>query len=638
MEKINFKPAFFKSSASYRYICQNTRINSKDTFTHNILEQIGKEINDNSTKVYGSINLVCEVPGFIGKEINKNFGIHFSYDEEAYVIKADKNIDIFSISERGLMYGAMMLKRLSQGARLEGCLAYESPVCKVRGIKIYLPDPDDIDIFEKTIDMAAYYQYNTVVIEVGGAMQYSSHPEINRGWVKYCKGINSYSDRAKLIQEKTYGWQKNSIHAENGGGKSLSQEAVSGLVAYCRKRHMNVIPEIPLLSHCDYLLINHPELRERQEDHYADTYCPSNPGTYRLVFDLLDEVISVFGPEIIHIGHDEYYSIGLCSSCKDRTADDIYCDDIIKIHDYLAEKNVKTMIWGDKLLNAYLPGYGPCGGAEIIMHHPETGEITGIIPATYDSIDKIPSDTIIMHWYWSVDSRLEKEFTKRKLNTIYGNFTGPGFPNWKCRLEKGISGAIISNWSALKIDNLRRNGFIFNLIYSYTMFWKKAYDENHFRKISETVLGELYNLHVMDLKSRIGDSENLIEIIHTAEYSIKYKEFSDGTFIDKNSDTLGDYTILYNDGSQYSIPIVYGENISHKNVSWDRVLEYETTVYKTDRRIAEVAYITCPLEKDEETWYRFAFINPNPSSEIISMQIEKANPDAKIFLNSARIL
>ena len=60
-----------------------------------------------------------------------------------------------------------------------------------------------------------------------------------------------------------------------------------------------------------FLYIN-TEISERQNDPYPDTYCPSNPRSYEITFDILDEVIDVFHPKAINIGHDEFYSICVC--------------------------------------------------------------------------------------------------------------------------------------------------------------------------------------------------------------------------------------------------------------------------------------------------------------------------------------
>lgn len=43
----------------------------------------------------------------------------------------------------------------------------------------------------------------------------------------------------------------------------------------CRERFFEIIPEMPTLSQCDYLLTRHPELRERANDDFAGMYGPS---------------------------------------------------------------------------------------------------------------------------------------------------------------------------------------------------------------------------------------------------------------------------------------------------------------------------------------------------------------------------
>jgi len=86
------------------------------------------------------------------------------------------------------------------------------------------------------------------------------------------------------IQDYTYPWYKNAIHMENGGGNFLTQEEVKELADYCRERMLEVIPEVPSLGHCDYLMMGHMDIAERPEDPYADTYCPSNPASYELLF------------------------------------------------------------------------------------------------------------------------------------------------------------------------------------------------------------------------------------------------------------------------------------------------------------------------------------------------------------------
>ena len=84
---------------------------------------------------------------------------------------------------------------------------------------------------------------------------------------------------------------------------------------------------------------------------FDNVYAYTSAGGY-FVFDILDEVIEVFKPKRIHIGHDELYTACVCERCKDKKPSDIYAEDVRKISNYLAGKGVGTMMWGEKLLRA----------------------------------------------------------------------------------------------------------------------------------------------------------------------------------------------------------------------------------------------------------------------------------------------
>lgn len=97
------------------------------------------------------------------------------------------------------------------------------PVFPYRGIKVYIPAREEMDYFKEFVDYCAYYGYNRIAIEVGGAMEYKKHPEINEGWVCYCRRFSEYQGQSLDIQNSPK-WARNSIHCENGGGSFLLQE------------------------------------------------------------------------------------------------------------------------------------------------------------------------------------------------------------------------------------------------------------------------------------------------------------------------------------------------------------------------------------------------------------------------------
>ena len=127
---------------------------------------------------------------------------------------------------------------------------------------------------------------------------------------------------------------------------------------------MDVIPEMPSMSHSDYLLTRHRELAERPEDPFPDCCCPLNPEYHTLFQDLLEEVIDLIQPKKIHICHDECYTIGLCPECSKRVVTELFAGDINRIGAWLNERGIKPIVWGEKFLNSHWRNGEPIGGAE----------------------------------------------------------------------------------------------------------------------------------------------------------------------------------------------------------------------------------------------------------------------------------
>lgn len=563
-------------------------------------------------------------------------------EDEAYAIEiAATGIEVYARSARGSLYGAATLMRMAEEGLIRFGVVYNRPTCPVRGLKLYMPRREGMDYFKQFVDMLCRFQYNTVVLEVGGAMEYNKHPEINEGWVRYCEEMSEYSGKAIEVQDRTYPWYKNSMHVENGGGSYLSQEEVRELVRYCKERYIEVVPEVPSLSHCDYLLINHPELAERKEDPYPDTYCPSDERSYELLFDVLDEVLDVFGPQTVHVGHDEYYSIGLCERCKGKPAENLYADDLRRIHAYLAERGVRTMIWCEKLIDAEDKYGEKWGGAERPMKSHVTGEPFGeTIPATYRAIDLLPADIQMLNWYWGMEKQYDRLFLDRGMPLIYGNVEGPAFAGWKERLRAGARGGIISNWSETAEGNLQRNGILLSMAYMAFLFWRDDYEESAYGRVLESAFEALYRDKNRRLPGRLSSNSaersagtSHIEVVHTTDAFRAYKLFFDGVFLDQEEYRIGAYTLVYEDGSEIEISICYGYNISNKDRSWDRILSADPAPlkkesYQVDDSLFETAYTTRPIPTAEGTYYRWIIENPHPDKTISGVRLSVDDPSA----------
>ncbi len=565
----------------------------------------------------GGLREICfeEIPP---QSISRQFGSDSEASEQYAILIVRERIAVQAASRPAMLYAAETLLQLLDD---NGCFPvgrfYDVPQCPVRGLKLMLPAADKMADFKRLIDLAAAMKYNTVMLEIGGAMEYRRHPEINEGWLEYCAFMNEYPGKGQEIQEKT-AWERNSIHSDNGGGGCLTQAQVKELAAYCRDRHFQVIPEVPLLSHCDYLLTRHPELAERAEDPWPDTYCPSNPASYELAFDVLDEIIEVFRPEIINIGHDEYYTIGLCERCRNRQAPDIYAEDIRKIHDYLADRRVKTMLWGEKLLPARLKDGYAVGGSECGWRSK--------IPATWTAIDQVPKDLLVSHWYWGIDRKLEQYYIDRNLAYVFGNFEPAVFPDFNRRVaQPSCRGGIISNWGRTDLLTMQRNLILFNMAYGAFRFWLYSFEMWSNEEQLQAVFAYLYHLN-----PAAAAGENKLTLEHYTTRLFQWGFFYDGKYIKPEEYCLGSYLVTFRDGSHCELPVCYGQNIGSGDVAWTRQEADNMDTWRFDESLPELSYSTLPVKADGVTFYRTDFQLPQPASEVSAVEFRPKGDSIRV--------
>lgn len=575
------------------------------------------------------------------------------HEEDAFAIcMEEERVVIYGDGYRGQLYGLMTFLRLLDE---EGCfgyeLVYDHPVCSFRGIKLLMPGRDEIGYFKDFIDCMLYFRHNVVMLELGGAIEYKRHPEINEGWEEYAAFMSEYSGKSIEIQ-KSFPWAKNSIHSNNGNGSYLTQEEVRDLIDYCAQRGITVIPEVPSTSHCDYLLYNHRELAERCEDPYPDTFCPSNPGSYELLFDILDEVIEVFHPDIINVGHDEYYSINICDRCRKRhkTNAEIYAEDLTKIHDYLASKGVKTMIWSEKLLNTVVDDGRGFGGARVFVCNDGPkgdGSLLQVIQPTWPARDLIPKDIFCLNWYWLFGEQGDKEIAD--FPGAFGNFRGYEMEHFRRRCGSNVTGGICSDWGATSPVYLQRNAIYYALAYNDHLYWDADYDDSDDAQFMSVVKAGFQTL----FDYRYGVEQNrkgkYIEVLHTTDRESVYCEFVDGVYTEgekyRADYYLGSYRIRFTDGTVFTKEIYLGEHIGCENAQWCDKRVYIGPVdgmpvdrlIRLDPRITETGWSTLPMSFDEKVYYKYYIDNPHPDKEIADVQFELAeNADWTVTVKSAR--
>jgi hypothetical protein len=374
---------------------------------------------------------------------------------EGYILHSDKNVVLVAGSEdRGAFYGFQSLRQLfvsvDKEVRVRGVLVRDWPDKPYRGISLYLPGRENIPFFKRFVsDFMAFYKFNTVTMEMNACMRLESHPELNSGWVKFARDVN-YSGRNYPLQP-FHDMEQNSSHQDCGDGAFLEKEEVADLARWISRYHIELVPQIPSFTHSYYLLTEHRDLAAVPENKWPDIYCPTNPKSYALVFEVYDEYIEVLKPKTVHIGHDELFlPVGASPQCDDADIGELYGQDVKKIHDHLASKGIKTALWGDMLLES-VRGVGLQKKAA-----PDGWAYSVPGGLTREQVDRlIPKDCLIFNWFWADEPGArssaglnEDHLDKMGFQQIYGNFE-PTIEHYETRKKRPtLLGGAPSAWYA----------------------------------------------------------------------------------------------------------------------------------------------------------------------------------------------
>ncbi len=399
---------------------------------------------------------------------------------EGYVLRTGTNLALVAGSDdRGAFYGLQSLRQLAVrdagSIRFRGVQIRDWPAKPFRGLKLYLPGRNNIPFFKRFIrDFMALYKYNTLIMEMNASMRLDRHPELNTGWVKFANETNYW--RRNYPPGAPHEWEQNSTHQDTADGGYLEKEEVADLARWVRQYHIELIPELPSLTHSYYLLSEHPELAEVPGAKWPDTYCPSNPESYKLLFDVYDEYIDLLKPRMIHAGHDELFlPVGLCPRCKDRDIRERYGEDVRKIHDYLASKGVGLAIWGDMLLE------GVRGKGLQKKKAPDGFAYNAPGAMTPEQVDRlIPKDILIFNWFWSAEEGVttdeqaedfERQLEHMGFQEVFGNLV-PEVKHFERRMKRSsILGGAPSAWFATNETGFGKD-LLSDFLGSSYMLWR----------------------------------------------------------------------------------------------------------------------------------------------------------------------
>ena len=504
---------------------------------------------------------------FVSYKDVKKEGFRLEVSETGAVITAS--------DKRGFVMGVETFVKLCDKDKVHTAKVEDAPAYPFRGVHLFLPSERQMGFTKRLIKyMISPMGYNNVIIEVAGGMRFDSHPEINEAFIH----ANKMHEEGKWPEFP---------HAGIAEGGCTSKESVADLVEYIRSFGIDVIPEVQSLGHVQFMTLAHPEIAEidmdavdinadtvtadaRPKTFYKHCYCPSNPKSYEILFDLIDEIVEVFKPrEYVHMGHDEVYELGVCPVCKNKDGAQLYYDDIMKIRAHLASKGLKMMIWSDMI--------------QPVSHY-----------TSRPAIDMLPKDILMLDfiWYFHFDKDIEENLLEKGYTVAIGNLYSSHYPRFETRIRKdGMIGGQISAWVTTCENSLQREGKLYDFLMTGQMLWSDSYRKIYtlcydkmikammpkmrenlkgikYPSLSEGAIKETIAQSDIDFPPRKAANQN-VDIIVDGEY--KSLVFSH-TELKKlirlpwyDHDVTGKYVLTYSDGTIEEIDITNNGIIGHWN-------------------------------------------------------------------------
>jgi len=270
--------------------------------------------------------------------------------DEGYQIDVSASgVSVTARAEAGLFYGIMTLEQLVRHARLTGQpipagRIVDWPALRLRGYhedygRDQLPTVED---HKRTIRTLAKCKMNAFIwYTEPDHFVYSFDPELGKGCDRF------------------------------------TFDEVRELVAYAKRYHVEIIPLVELLGHCERMLAD-PRYARLAEVPGGSDLCPTSDEAFGLVSKIVAEVSAAFDSAYFHCGLDETYSIGQGKSAeavKERGLASVIADYYSRL-DALVRSHGKTAVMY----------------ADIALAHP-------------DILAALPRDIVMMDWDYAPRER-----------------------------------------------------------------------------------------------------------------------------------------------------------------------------------------------------------------------------------------
>lgn len=123
---------------------------------------------------------------------------------------------------------------------------------------------------------------------------------------------------------------------------------------------LQIVPFINLLGHMEGMIYTEEGKSFCEARFSGMQACPCNPLFVSFARSLLEDTIAVFDSDLIHIGGDETWQLGVCEKCKEFDKSELYGRHFGPLASYVVERGRTPAVWGDMFLEhrsalSYLP-------------------------------------------------------------------------------------------------------------------------------------------------------------------------------------------------------------------------------------------------------------------------------------------
>ncbi len=259
------------------------------------------------------------------------------FDPEGYSLQVFRNrIEVKASQPAGFFYAVQTLRQLLpaeiESQQLQEKTGWVVPVLTISDNPVFKWRGFMLDVsrhfFTKEevlqlIDHLAFHKINTLHLHLlddqGWRIEIKKYPKLTQvGAWHVDREDKPWNSRPK---------QQPGEKATYGG--FYTQDDIREMVAYAKKRYINIIPEIEMPAHVTAALAAYPQLSCTGGPFtvlpggvwpITDIYCAGKDSTFLFLEDVLTEVMDLFPSKYIHIGGDEATKTEWekCPKCKTR--------------------------------------------------------------------------------------------------------------------------------------------------------------------------------------------------------------------------------------------------------------------------------------------------------------------------------